>query len=183
MMHSLVVYYICLIVLVLAMVAAWAATLFALPGNWAIVGLAALFALIFPAGEGHGLRWLAVGIAAGLALIGEVVELSAGAAGARRSGASRMSAVYALIGTVVGSIFGATVTIPIPIVGPIIGALGGGAIGAFGGAFLGETAIGRDVSQSTAAGTGAMIGRVIGAVGKLGIGAAMIVVIVVGALV
>ena len=146
-----------------------------------IVGLAAVFALIFPAGEGHGLRWLAVGIAAGLAVIGEVVELSAGAAGARRSGASRMSAVYALIGTVVGSIAGATVTIPIPIIGPIIGGLGGGAIGAFAGAFIGETAIGRDVSQSTAAGTGAMIGRVIGAVGKLGIGAVMIVMIVVGA--
>jgi len=54
--------------------------------------------------------------------------------------------------------------------------------GCFAGAFLGETAIGRDVSQSTAAGTGAMIGRVIGAVGKLGIGAVMIVVIVVGAI-
>jgi uncharacterized protein YqgC (DUF456 family) len=182
-MHSVIVYYILLILLVLAMTAAWAATLFALPGNWVIVGLAAVFAFFFPAGEGHGLRWLAVGVAAALALVGEIVELSAGAAGARRSGASRRSAVLALVGTIVGSVLGATVSIPIPIVGPIIGALGGGALGAFAGAFIGETAIGRDVSQSTAAGTGAMIGRVIGAVGKLGIGAVMIMVIVVGALV
>ncbi len=182
-MHSVVVYYICLLLLVLAMAAAWVATLFALPGNWAIVVLAVLFALLFPAGEYRGLRWSAVGIAAGLAVVGEVIEFSAGAAGARRAGASRRSAVYALVGTILGSILGATVSIPIPIVGPIIGALGGGALGAFAGAFIGETAIGKDLPQSVAAGKGALLGRLVGAVGKLGIGAVMIVIIVIGAVV
>jgi uncharacterized protein len=180
-MHSALIYYLCLALLVLAMTAAWASTLFAMPGNWGIVGLAAIFAVCFPAGTNHGLRWSAVGIAAGLALVGEVIELSAGAAGARRAGASRRSAVYALLGTIVGSILGAMVTIPIPLIGPIIGALGGGAIGAFAGAFIGETAIGKDVPQSVAAGKGALLGRLVGAVGKLGIGAVMIVVIVIGA--
>ncbi len=127
-MHSVFLYYLCLVLLVLAMSAAWGATLFALPGNWVIVGLAAVFAVFFPAGADHGLRWSAVGIAAGLALVGEVIELSAGAAGARRAGASRRSAIYALVGTVAGSILGAMVTIPIPVIGPIIGALGGGAL-------------------------------------------------------
>ena len=182
-MHSVAVYYLCLFLLLLAMSGAWAATLFALPGNWLIVGLAVLFAVFFPAGEGHGLRWSAVGIAAGLAVVGEVIELSAGAAGARRAGASRRSAIYALVGTIVGSVVGATVSIPIPIVGPIIGALGGGAVGAFAGAFIGETAIGKDLPQSVAAGKGALLGRLVGAVGKLGIGAVMIVIIVIGALV
>jgi len=181
--HSVAVYYLCLLVLVLAMAAAWFATLFALPGNWLIVGLAALFAVFYPAGEGHGLRWSAVGIGAVLAIIGEAIELLAGAAGARRAGASRRSAVYALAGTIVGSILGATVSIPIPIVGPIIGALGGGALGAFAGAFVGETAIGKDVPQSVAAGKGALVGRLVGAVGKLAVGAVMIVIIVIGALV
>ena len=36
-MHSAAVYYLCLFVLLLAMLASWGATLFALPGNWAIV--------------------------------------------------------------------------------------------------------------------------------------------------
>jgi uncharacterized protein len=181
-MHSVFIYYLCLVLLVLAMCAAWGATLFALPGNWGIVGLAAVFAVFFPAGADHGLRWSAVGVAAGLAVVGEVIELSAGAAGARRAGASRRSAIYALFGTVIGSIAGAMVTIPIPIIGPIIGALGGGALGAFAGAFIGETAIGRDMPQSVAAGKGALVGRLVGAVGKLGIGAVMIVIIVVGAI-
>jgi hypothetical protein len=181
--HTFAVYYFCLCLLVLTMAAAWVATLFALPGNWAIVGLAAVFAFFFPAGEDRGLRWSAVGIAAGLAVVGEVIELSAGAAGARRAGASRRSALFALVGTIVGSIFGATVSIPVPVVGPIIGALGGGALGAFAGAFIGETAIGKDLPQSVAAGKGALFGRLVGAVGKLGIGAVMIVIIVIGALV
>jgi uncharacterized protein len=181
--HSVVVYNLFLLLLVLAMSASWFATLFALPGNWLIVGLAALFAFFFPAGEGYGLRWLAVGVALALAVIGEVIELLAGAAGARRAGASRRSAIYALGGTIVGSILGATVSIPIPIVGPIIGALGGGALGAFAGAFIGETAIGKDLPQSVAAGKGALVGRLAGALGKLTVGAMMIVIIVIGALV
>lgn len=181
-MHSAVVYYAVLVLLVLAMTAAWAATFFALPGNWAVLAFAAAFAFFFPAGENRGLRWSAVGIAAALAIVGEIIELSAGAAGARRAGASRLSAVYALVGTIVGSVLGATVSIPIPIVGPIIGALGGGALGAFAGAFIGETAIGKELPESVAAGRGALLGRLIGAVGKLAIGAVMIVVIIIGAL-
>jgi uncharacterized protein len=180
-MHSAIVYYLFLLLLVLGMTAAWAATLFALPGNWVIVGLAALFALFYPAGVDRGLRWSAVGVAVGLAVVGEVIELAAGAAGARQAGASRRSAIYSLLGTIVGSILGATVTIPIPVIGPIIGALGGGALGAFAGAFIGETSIGRDMPQSVAAGKGALVGRLVGAVGKLGIGAVMIIIILIGA--
>jgi hypothetical protein len=165
------------------MLGAWIVNLFALPGNWLIVGLACLFAAVFPAGEGHGLRWTAVGIAAVLAAVAEAIDLAAGAAGARRSGASKRSAIYALVGTIAGSFFGATIGIPIPVVGPVIGALGGGALGAFAGAFIGETAIGKDVPHSVQAGKGALVGRLVGAAGKIAIGALMILVIVLGAIV
>ena len=94
-MHSAAVYYLCLFVLLLAMLASWGATLFALPGNWGIVLSAVVFAFLFPASDGRGSRWTAVAIAAVLAVVGEIIELAAGAAGARRAGASRRSAVFA----------------------------------------------------------------------------------------
>ncbi len=182
-MSALLVYYLCVSILVVAMAAAWFANVFALPGNWLIVGLAALFAFIFPASSGRGLHWTTVGVAAGLALVGEVVELAAGAAGAKRSGASRRAMLLALVGTMVGSVAGALVAVPVPIVGPIIGAVGGGALGAFAGAYIGETALGRSTEQSLAAGKGALIGRLLGTAGKLAIGVVLFVVVAVDALI
>jgi uncharacterized protein YqgC (DUF456 family) len=177
------VYYLCAALLIAAMAAAWFANVFALPGNWLIVGLAALFAFVFPASAGLGLHWYTIGVAVGLALVGEIVELAAGAAGAQRSGASRRAMLLALVGTMLGSVAGAFVSIPIPIVGPIVGAVGGGALGAFAGAYIGETALGRSNEQSFAAGKGALIGRLLGTAGKLVIGVVLIVVIAVDALI
>ncbi len=178
-----VVYYVCVVVLLLAMAGAWLANLFALPGNWVIVALAAIFAFAFPVAEGRGIHWATVGGAVALAVVGELVEVAAGAAGARQTGASRRAMLLALVGTMVGSIAGAFVAIPIPIVGPIIGAVGGGAIGAFAGAYIGETAIGRSTGQSLAAGKGAMIGRLLGTAAKLVIGVVLFVVVAVDALI
>jgi uncharacterized protein len=177
------VYYLCVLVLLVAMAGAWFANVFALPGNWLIVGLAALFAIIFPVSAGRGIHWETVGAGAVLALIGEVIEVTAGAAGAKRSGASRRSMLLALLGTMVGSLLGAFATIPIPIVGPILGAVGGGAVGAFAGAYVGETALGRSTEQSFAAGKGALIGRLLGTAGKLVIGVVVFVVFAVDALI
>ena len=178
-----VVYYVCVAVLLLAMAGAWLANLFALPGNWLIVALAAIFAFAFPVSAGRGIHWATVGVGVGLAVVGELVELAAGAAGARQTGASRRAMVLALLGTVVGSVLGAFAAIPIPIVGPIIGAVGGGALGAFAGAYIGETAIGRSTEQSLAAGKGAMIGRLLGTASKLVIGVMLFVVVAVDALI
>jgi hypothetical protein len=175
-------YYAWVIVLIVGMCGAWLSTLFTIPGNWLIAGLAAAFAFFFPAAEGHGISWITVGVAFALALVGEVIELAAGAAGAKRAGASRRAMVLAIGATMVGSVLGAFAGVPIPVVGPLIGALGGGAGGAFVGAFLGESAIGRDLSQSTAAGKGALIGRLLGTVGKLVVGVVMIAIIVADAL-
>jgi uncharacterized protein len=177
------VYYLCVLLLLVTLAGAWFANVFALPGNWLMVGLSALFAFLFPASPGPGLHWMTVGVAAALALVGELVELAAGAAGARRSGASRRAMVLALVGTMIGSFIGAFVTIPIPIVGPILGAVGGGAIGAFAGAYVGETGLGRSTEQSLAAGKGALIGRLLGTAGKLLIGVVMFVVIAVDAVI
>ncbi len=164
------------------MLAAWCSTLFAFPGNWILVGLGALFAGFFPAASGRGVHWATVGVAAGLALLGEVVELGAGAAGARKAGANRRSIVLALVGTLVGSMGGALCGTPIPLFGPVVGALAGGAAGAFAGAFIGETAIGRDPAHSLAVGKAALTGRLLGTVGKLLAGAVILVLISIDAI-
>jgi uncharacterized protein len=180
-MASGLVYYLWVTLLVVAMMGSWLSILFTIPGNWLNVGLAALFAYFFPADQGRGLHWGTVLAALVLAAIGEAIEVLAGAAGAKRAGASRRSVLLAVVGTMVGSMIGAIVSVPVPIVGPIIGALGGGALGAFAGAYIGETAIGRDANQSFAAGKGALIGRLLGTAGKLVAGVVLIVIVAVDA--
>lgn len=169
------IYYVCGLVLLLANCACWAATFFTLPGNWVIVALAALFAYFLPEQpSGLGMSWWAVGALALLAGIGELLEFSAGAAGAAKEGASRRSMALSLVGAAVGSILGAIVGVPIPIVGPIFAALGGGAAGAFAGAYLGETWKGRADHEKMAISKAALIGRLLGTVGKLLVGIAMV---------
>jgi hypothetical protein len=114
----------------------------------------------------------------GLAILGEVIEFAAGAAGAAKSGGSRRGMVLAVAGAMAGSIVGALLgtAIPVPLIGNLIGAVLGGAIGAFGGAYTGEYWKGKSESERIAVGRAAMIGRVLGTVGKLGIGAIMVVI-------
>lgn len=170
-------YYAWAMLLLLGSIVAWATTFVMLPGNWIIIGLAALFVWLVPAGAGQGLTWQTVGVLAAIAVVGELVEMAAGAAGAAKQGASRRALVLAIVGTVIGSIFGAVVGVPVPVVGPILGALFGGALGAFAGAYLGETWKGRNAGESLAVGKGAMIGRLLGTLGKLAAGIVMLVVI------
>lgn len=166
------------VLLVVANAAAWVATFFTLPGTWVIVGLMALTAWFLPEAEGRtlGVSWWEVGILAGLAGLGELVEFASGAAGAQRVGASRRSVILSLVGAAIGSIGGAVIGFPVPLFGPIIAAVIGGGAGAFGGAYLGEAWKGREHSERVAVGQMAFVGRVLGTVGKLAVGLLMVVV-------
>lgn len=170
-------YYVWYTILVVLSACSLLATLMALPGNWAIVLLGALFAWLVPE---SGLSWIAVGVAAGLAVVGEVAELAAGAAGAAKLGAKRRSMFLSMVATVIGSIVGSFL-VPIPIVGTVIGALGGGAIGAYAGAYAGEMHAGTDQELGHKIGGAAMKGRLLGTLAKLIIGAAIFSVIVIDA--
>jgi uncharacterized protein YqgC (DUF456 family) len=97
--------------------------------------------------------WTAVGVLAALTLIGWLVDLLAGAVGARYMGASRRSFWGATIGAIVGIFFG----LPGIILGPFIGAV------------LGEVSGGRDVLESGRAGLGAWLGMVVATAAKLAI--------------
>ena len=153
------------------------ANLIALPGNWAMLLFAAVFAWLVPESR---LSWIAVGLSLALAVAGEIVESVAGAAGAAKLGAKRRSMVLSLIATVVGSIVGSFV-VPIPVVGTVIGAVGGGALGAYAGAYVGELSAGTESKLGHKIGGAAMKGRLLGTAAKLLIGLAMFVLIAVDA--
>jgi hypothetical protein len=87
------------ILLVVVLAAGWVLNLFGLPGNWLNVAAAVCYAWLFPAGQRLSVSWWVVSAVLLLAVAGEVLELVAGAAGARRLGGSRRSAVLALAGS------------------------------------------------------------------------------------
>ena len=158
---------------VLAVVLFWSLNLLGLPGNWMIVAATILYAwLISEDGSGR-MRWTAVGIVTSLAIVGELVELGASAAGVRRVGGSRRGALVALIGSVVGAMTGLFVGIPIPVIGSVIAALLFAGLGAFLGAVLGELSAGRSLAESWKFGQAAFWGRLSGTLAKALIGVVM----------
>lgn len=106
--------------------------------------------------------WTAVWILAALTLIGWLVDLVAGAVGARYLGASRRSFWGATIGAIAGLFFG----LPGIILGPFIGAV------------LGELSSGRDVLQSGRVGIGTWLGMVVATAAKLAIAFLMIGIVI-----
>ena len=170
------VYFVLAVLLVLINGSALCATLFALPGNWIIAVCTALFAGLVHGATGQGIHWLTAGFVILLAVVGEILEVALGAAGAAKQGASRRAMLLSLVGTVAGSLMGAIAGTPIPVLGTILGALGGGALGAFGGAWLGEAWKGTDTDQRTRVGKAALTGRLIGTAAKLFVGGVMFVV-------
>src|SRR5215813_11687850 len=96
------IYYPAAVLLVLVCIAAWLTNLLTLPGNWFVVGLAALFAWWFPADASRGILWKTVIILVVLAVVGEVIEFVAGAAGAAKQGASMRAVALSLVGAFVG---------------------------------------------------------------------------------
>jgi len=83
--------------------------------------------------------------------VGVVIDLVAGALGAKRVGASRRAVWGALLGTLVGLFFG----LPGLLLGPFVGAV------------LGELAAGGSILRSTHVGTSAWIGLIFGTLVKL----------------
>jgi len=163
------------IVLTLVNLLCWVGILFGLPGTWLMVLFPVLLKWWQP--DQFMVSWTVLGVAVGLAMLGEALEFVLGVAGSRRTGGSTRGAVLALVGSIVGGIMG--IALPVPLVGPLLGAC----LGAFGGALLGNLWAGRTLFQSLAAGRGAAIGQFWGTVLKLAIGAIMAVMLTIAAFV
>jgi uncharacterized protein YqgC (DUF456 family) len=152
----------------------WVGILFNLPGTWLMVLVTALLKWWQP---GYvRVSWTVVGVAAGLAVLGEVLEFVLGAAGSRRAGGSTRAAALAIVGSLIGGIVGTA--LPVPLVGTLIGAC----VGAFAGSLLGDMWAGRPLFPSVEAGWGAAVGRFWGTMTKLAIGAVMVVILALAAL-
>ncbi len=159
---------------VLAVLIFWSLNLLGLPGNWMIVAATVLYAWLISEDGSGTLRWTAVAIVASLALVGELLELGASAAGVRRVGGSRRGAFLALFGSVAGAMTGMLVGVPIPVLGSVIAALVFAGLGALVGAMFGELTAGRSLANSWKIGKAAFRGRLLGTLAKAVIGAVMV---------
>jgi hypothetical protein len=169
------VYYLCGVLLLIGNLAAWVGTLFMLPGNWVIVGLAALSAYFLPEKtNGLGFGWAFVAVLGGLALLGEFVEFFGSAAKARQHQASRRSLVLSILAAMLFATIGGVLGAPLGLVGGVVLIVVGGAAGAFAGTYIGETWKGRPKNERLAVSRAALFGRLLGTAGKLIIGMAMV---------
>ncbi|PQO36174.1 DUF456 domain-containing protein [Bremerella cremea] len=169
--------YVAALLLMFANLAAWVSTLFTLPGNWILLAFTILYAYFLPADYFPRISWTVVIFVAVIALIGELIEFLAGAAGAAKQGGSKLGIFLSLVGAFIGSLGGAIFLSFIPLIGTMVGALLGGAFGAFAGAWLGEHNTQKTSEERFNIGKGAFIGRILGTVGKLSMGVIMLVVV------
>jgi uncharacterized protein YqgC (DUF456 family) len=135
--------------------------LFTLPGNWLMLAGVAIYALAT-----HfvhvGLKSLVVLLV--IAVVAEVLELSAAGKEAKKVGGGRWGSIGALIGGILGGMF--LTFVPVPIVSTIVGIL----LGTFLGAMAGELIGGKDVGRSAIIGVGAAKGRAYGTLLKIASG-------------
>jgi uncharacterized protein YqgC (DUF456 family) len=165
------------ILLIFLLGVGWLVQLLGLPGNWLIVLATAGYAWWVGPDASTAIGWNTVLALAGLAVLGEVIELVAGALGVAKVGGSRRGALLAIVGSIVGSLVGVFVGLPIPLVGSLVAAVVFGGVGALVGAMLGESWKGRSFDSSLEVGQAAFIGRILGTVGKLIISSIMVVVV------
>jgi uncharacterized protein YqgC (DUF456 family) len=139
-------------------------TLMGLPGLWGLLLLAGglqLSDLWLRDDGGHTFHPWTLVIAVLAALGAEALEFAAGAAGAKRGGASRRGMIGAAIGGVVGAIAGSPF-------GLIVGAIVGSVLGSALGAIVAELTLpGRSLESTFKPATGAAVGRLQGLLGKL----------------
>jgi len=132
---------------------------FGLPGNWLIVISTCLFAW-WRWDESVFSIYTLIAILV-LAVLGELVEFSAGMIGARKSGASWPGSIAALFGAVTGAVLG-TFLIPIPFFGTLLGACLGAGLCVWGMEF----SRGKKAEHSLRYAVGAGIGEFFGIISK-----------------
>lgn len=132
-----------------------------LPGTWWILATSVIYlwALGWPASTG----WV-LGVLAGAAVVGELLELAASFTLAKRAGASSWASWGGVLGGILGAIF-LTFLIPVPIVGTIVGAI----TGCFLGAASAEWWVRRHVVQGTRVGFFAIAGFALGMAVKVAV--------------
>jgi len=150
-------------------------TALTLPGTWFML----LAAVLFQWWQPSTFSWWTLGVCIGLAVLGEVLEMFASAAGASRAGSSKRAAIGSVVGSLVGGL-ACTFLIPIPIIGTLLGAVGGAACGAM---LVERGVVGKTWNESREVAKGAAVGRLWATVAKVGVAATVAVILVTAAFV
>jgi uncharacterized protein YqgC (DUF456 family) len=145
------------ILLVLVSGAALLLNVLALPGNWILLAIALIYAL---ATRMEHVGWGTLGLMAGLAIVGEVLESLVGVVYTAKRGATRRGALGAFIGGFAGAIAASSIAPPL---GSLLGAFAGTFAGAFLFEYLGE----RKHREALRAGRAAFVGRALASAAKV----------------
>lgn len=147
-------------------------TALTLPGAW----LALVAAVLCNLWEPGLLAWETIACAFAAALLAEIIEFFASAAGAAKAGGSKRGALGSVVGSLVGAIVGAPFLL-------LVGALIGAVIGAGVGALIAERGLaGRTWADSARIGRGAAIGRFWASLVKVALAAVVALILSVGVL-
>jgi len=157
------------IILLLVLLSGVFLNVLTLPGLWLMVAGVGLYG--WATGWNNLIGWPSLGTLFGLAVLAEIIEFLAGAAGAKSAGGSKRGAAGSIIGGIIGAIF-LSFLVPIPIVGTVVGIC----LGAFAGAAVVEWMIGKDLKQSALIGAGAAKGRFYGIIIKIAFGVVMLLI-------
>lgn len=159
------------IAVVLSGVVGFALTLLGFSGVW----LAIVVALLVEWRRPDSFSMWTIGVAIGLALLGEVAEFVASALGASKAGGTKRAAGGAILGGFVGAIVGTPIA---PIVGTILGAAVGAGVGA---ALMHQTREGVHWKESMRVAQGAAVGRLVATVIKAALAAAVAIMLSIAA--
>ena len=152
----------------------WIGTLLGLPGNWGLAAMAVALAYFANDTSHIAIHSPSVAAILLLAILGEVAEFVAGAAGVKQLGGSKRGGALAILGSVIGAVAGVFIGVPVPVVGSLIAALLFGGAGAFGGAVVGERWSGKEWNDCLRIGWGALWGKLLGTLLKTICGTAML---------
>lgn len=142
-------------------------TVIGLPGTWFMVAISAVLTFYVDSSHTYSMQLYTFLAILSIAVIGEILEFIAGAAGVSKLGGSRRSAVLAIVGSIAGAIIGLFIGTPVPVIGSVVVSLLLGGAGAFAGAVLGERWVGQEWDAAIEIGKAAFWGRLLGTLGKV----------------
>ena len=154
------------LVMVLSVAIGWGLALLTLPGVWLMLAAAALINWLWTPGV---YSWWTIGVCAGVALLGEILEVVASGVGAKKFGGSGWGATGAVVGSLLGALVG-TFAIPVPVIGTVIGSVLGASLGAL---MTERWVKGRTWEESHKSAAGAAVGRLAATVIKVGVAVAV----------
>ncbi len=143
-------------------------TALGLPGNWILVGVAVIIALV---SRFSTMTWGYLLLSVGRATLGEVIESTLGAVVVVRRGGTWWGVAGSVLGGFAGVILGAGVA-------PPFGSVVFGFIGAFLGAVLGEFAKQRQLEPAMRIGFWSFVGRMLAVAAKLSVGCVVLWIII-----